>query len=48
MMLARTNEAILNNHYEYLRVIHSGNDAAYREERNRRREQYILPLKDKH
>ena len=45
MMLARSNEAILQNHYEYLREIHAGNDAAYRDERARRREQYILPLK---
>ena len=46
MMLARQNEAILQNHYEYLREIHSGNDAAYRAERERRREQYIKPLKE--
>ena len=45
MMLARNNEAILQNHYDYLREIHEGNDAAYREEKNRRREQYIKPLK---
>ena len=46
MMLARNNEAILHNHYDYLREIHSGNDEAYRSERNRRREQYIKPLKE--
>ena len=46
MMLARNNEQILNNHYDYLREIHSGNDAAYAAEKNRRREQYIMPLKD--
>ena len=46
MMLARNNPDILHNHYEYLRDIHSGNDALYREERNRRREQYILPLQE--
>ena len=45
MMLSRNNEAILQNHYEYLREIHSGNDAAYAAEKNRRREQYIQPLK---
>ena len=45
MMLARNNEAILHNHYEYLREIHSGNDAAYAAEKARRREQYIQPLK---
>lgn len=44
-MLARNNEAILQNHYDYLREIHSGNDVAYQAEKNRRREQYIKPLK---
>ena len=46
-MLARTNEEILQNHYDYLREIHEGNDQAYRAERNRRREQYIRPLKER-
>ena len=46
MMLARNNEAILQNHYEYLREIHAGNDVAYLAERERRREQYIKPLKE--
>ncbi len=46
MMLARTNENILQNHYEYLREIHAGSDASYREARRRRREQYITPLKE--
>ena len=45
MMLARNNEDILHNHYDYLREIHAGNDAAYNAERDRRREQYITPLK---
>lgn len=46
MMLAREDESILNNHYDYLRYIHSGNDAAYVDEKNRRRAQYIEPLKN--
>ena len=46
MMLARDNEAILHNHYEYLRELHAGNDTGYRSERERRREQYIKPLKE--
>ena len=46
MMLARNNEAILHNHYEYLREIHAGNDEAYRREKDRRRRQYITPLQD--
>ena len=45
MMLARNNESILHNHYDYLREIHAGNDAAYNAEKDRRREQYITPLK---
>ena len=46
MMLARDNDSIMQNHYEYLRTVHEGNDAAYIAEKNRRREQYILPLKE--
>ena len=45
-MLARDNAAILQNHYDYLREIHSGNDEAYKAEKDRRREQYINPLKE--
>ena len=44
-MLARNNEAILHNHYDYLKEIHAGNDAAFNAEKDRRREQYITPLK---
>lgn len=44
LMLARNNESIKHNHYDYLREIHSGNDEAYRAEMDRRREQYITPL----
>ena len=44
-MLARNNESILHNHYDYLREIHAGNDSAYNAEKDRRREQYITPLK---
>ena len=44
-MLARNNESILHNHYDYLKEIHAGNDAAYRAEMDRRRAQYIEPLK---
>ena len=46
MMLARNNKEILANHYDYLREIHSGNDAAYHAEKELRRQQYIKPLKD--
>ncbi len=44
MMLARNNEAILQNHYDYLREIHAGNDSAYLAEKESRRQQYITPL----
>ena len=46
MMLARENEEILHNHYDYLRKLHSGEDALYSSEKNRRREQYVKPLKE--
>jgi phosphate:Na+ symporter len=46
MMIARDNETILHNHYDYLREIHAGNDALYAAEKDRRRQQYILPLKE--
>ncbi|MBO4937893.1 MAG: Na/Pi cotransporter family protein [Oscillospiraceae bacterium] len=46
MMLARNNEEILENHYDYLREIHAGSDEAYNAEKKRRREQYIKPLKE--
>jgi len=45
MMLARNNESILQDHHNYLREIHAGNDEAYLAERNARREQFIEPLK---
>ena len=46
MMLARNNEEILHNHYDYLRELHEVGDEGYRGERMKRREQYIKPLKD--
>ena len=46
MMLARDDETIMLNHHDYLQEVHMGNDKDYRSERNRRREQYLKPLKD--
>ena len=46
MMLARENDAILHNHHKYLHEIHLGGDADYRSESDRRREQYLKPLRD--
>ena len=44
MMLARNNKHILQNHYDYLREIHSGSDIEFNAARAQRREQYIAPL----
>ena len=46
MMLARSNEEILQNHYDYLREIHAGSDEGFNMARAKRREQYIKPLKE--
>ena len=46
MMLARNNEYILQNHYDYLREIHAGSDEDFNTARAKRREQYITPLKN--
>ena len=46
MMLARNDEAILQNHHDYLHNLHQGSDEGYRAEKNRRREQYIKPLNE--
>ena len=44
MMLARNNEHILQNHYDYLKEIHAGSDEDFNTARIKRREQYIKPL----
>ncbi len=41
LMLARHNEAILGNHYDYLRHLHEGTDKQYADEMRRRRTQYV-------
>ena len=46
MMLAREDASIMLNHHDYLHEVHMGNDKNYRSERNRRREQYLKPLKE--
>ena len=46
MMLARDNKSILQNHYDYLREVHAGNDKSFNEARAVRREQYIKPRMD--
>ena len=46
MMLARNNNHILQNHYDYLKEIHAGSDEDFNTARAKRREQYIKPLKE--
>ncbi len=46
MMLARSDKDILHNHHDYLRSIHTGDNAAYRAEKQRRRQQFMAPLKE--
>ncbi len=46
MMLARENDDILLDHHEYLRSLHAGSDESYKAEKNRRRQQFIEPLKN--
>ena len=46
MMLARDNETIARNHYEYLRQLHAGNDQSYVRELSARRQQYIGQLEN--
>ena len=46
MMLARDDDAILHNHHDYLRNVHAGRDAFYQKEEDRRRQQYIEPLRE--
>ena len=41
LMLARHNDAILANHYDYIRHLHEGTDKHYASELRRRREQYV-------
>ena len=44
LMLARNNEEILGNHYDYLRHLHEGTDKHYADELRRRRAQYVDQL----
>lgn len=44
LMLARENEQISKNHYDYLRQVHAGTDQSYRKELQARRKQYIDQL----
>ena len=46
MMLAREDDAILHNHHKFLHELHTGDDASYHAESDRRRAQYLDPLND--
>ena len=46
MMLARDDESILNDHHEYLHQVHIGTDLDYKKQREARRQQYLVPLKE--
>ena len=46
MMLARTDDHILLNHHDYLRQIHTGNDAGYHAAKEQHRRRYIEPLQE--
>ena len=46
MLIGKSDDNIMNNHYDYLREVHTGNDEYYRHERIARREQYLKPLKE--
>jgi len=41
LMLARHNEEILTNHYDYVRHLHEGTDKHYASELRRRRAEYV-------
>ena len=46
MMLARDDESILHDHHEYLHQVHIGTDLDYKKQREARRQQYLVPLKE--
>lgn len=46
MMMSQFDEKIQENRYDYLRELHRGDNALYNAERDRRREQYLKPLKE--
>ena len=46
LILAKNNVAILNNHHEYLKELHTSGDQSYLAEQQNRRQQYIQPLEN--
>ncbi|MBQ1281383.1 MAG: Na/Pi cotransporter family protein, partial [Oscillospiraceae bacterium] len=45
LLLGKFNESIRTNHHHYLQELHASGDASYLEEQERRREQFLEPLK---
>lgn len=46
LILAKNNATILNNHHQYLQMLHSSADQSYLAEQQNRRQQYITPLEN--
>ena len=46
MIIACSDDAVMENHYDYLRKLHAGDDFSYLMEIARRKEQYLTPLKE--
>lgn len=44
LILAKDNATILNNHHQYLQMLHTSDDQSYLAEHQNRRQQYITPL----
>ncbi len=44
LILAKNNAAILNNHHQYLQMLHTSGDQSYLAEQENRRQQYLVPL----
>lgn len=45
-LVGRDDEAILDNHHEYLRELHKGTDKLYADEMEIKRREYLLPLQE--
>lgn len=46
LILSKNNATILNNHHQYLQMLHSSADQSYLAEQQNRRQQYITPLEN--
>ena len=46
LILSKNNEAILNNHHQYLQMLHTSGNQSYLAEQENRRQQYLVPLQN--